>query len=174
MTKCLLNIHQTWVYYETKAGPLLTIPSMTKLAQIIYTKWGYDIVVFHEDENPLFPTCPFFSLCTSFSVAFPNYSSLRISHFAYNTNMVITVRNEVAKVIFLQACLCVHTGGVSASMHAGIPPPSRHPSGSRHTPLPPGSRHPPGADTPPGETAIAADGTHPTGMHSCFKELFLL
>ena len=25
------------------------------------------------------------------------------------------------------------------------------------------------AETPPGETATAADGTHPTGMHSCFK-----
>ena len=104
--------------------------------------------MFHEGENPLFPTCPFFSLCTSFSVAFPNYSSLRISHFAYNTNMVITVRNEVAKVMFLQACVCPH-GGVSTSMHAGIPPQSRHPSGSRHTPLPPGSRHPP-EQTPPG------------------------
>ena len=23
--------------------------------------------------------------------------------------------------------------------------------------------------TPPGETATAADGTHPTGMHSCFN-----
>ena len=23
--------------------------------------------------------------------------------------------------------------------------------------------------TPPGETAIAADGTHPTGMHSCLR-----
>ena len=23
--------------------------------------------------------------------------------------------------------------------------------------------------TPPGETATAADGTHPTGMHFCFK-----
>ena len=30
----------------------------------------------------------------------------------------------------------------------------------------PGSRHPPPADTPQ-ETATAADGTHPTGMHSC-------
>ena len=36
--------------------------SMKKLAQIIYTKWGYDIVVFHEDENPLFPICSF-SVC---------------------------------------------------------------------------------------------------------------
>ena len=73
------------------------------------------------------------------------------------------------------------------------PPQSRHPL--EQTPPgadnPPGSRHPPGqtppgADTPqgehpppehtpptpphphpPGETATAADGTHPTGMHSC-------
>ena len=30
------------------------------------------------------------------------------------------------------------------------------------------SRHPP-ADTPlPQQTATAADGTHPTGMHSCY------
>ena len=29
-------------------------------------------------------------------------------------------------------------------------------------------RHPPRADTPPPATATAADGTHPTGMHSCF------
>ena len=32
---------------------------------------------------------------------------------------------------------------------------------------PPRSRHP-REQTPPGETATAADGTHPTGMHSCF------
>ena len=179
MTKCLLNIHQTWVYYETKAGPLLTIPSrsMTKLAQIIYTKWGYDIVVFHEDENPLFPTCPFFSWCTSFSLAFPNYSSLRISHFAYNTIMVNTVRNEVVKVMFLQACVCPHGGGgCLPQCILGYPPPEQtplreqtHPPPTREQTPPPRSRHP-----TPRETATAADGTHPTGMHSCFKELFLL
>ena len=39
------------------------------------------------------------------------------------------------------------SGGVSASMHAVIHPPGRHP----HQ-----------------QTATAADGTHPTGMHSCF------
>ena len=45
-------------------------------------------------------------------------------------------------------------------MHAGIP----------HTPrrTPPGSTHTPGKHPPPRETAAAADGTHPTGMHSCF------
>ena len=56
-------------------------------------------------------------------------------------------------------------------------PPGRHPAG-RHlpqadTPLGrhPLGRHLPQADTPlgrhPQETTTAADGTHPTGMHSC-------
>ena len=30
-------------------------------------------------------------------------------------------------------------------------------------------RHPPGQTPPPQQTANAADGTHPTGMHSCLK-----
>ena len=55
------------------------------------------------------------------------------------------------------------------------PPQSRHPPGA-DTPLgtdtpweqtSPGSRHSPGADPPLQETTTAADGTHPTGMHSC-------
>ena len=53
-------------------------------------------------------------------------------------------------------------------------PLSRHPPGAD---APPQSRHSPRADTPPREqapppprdTVTAADGTHPTGMHSCFK-----
>ena len=56
---------------------------------------------------------------------------------------------------------------MSALVHAGIPHPLEQ--------TPPRSRHPPEADTPPPpgadplpETATAADGTHPTGMHSCF------
>ena len=56
---------------------------------------------------------------------------------------VITGRNEVvAKVIFLHLSVILFTGGVSTSVHAGIP----HPPRSRHTPQ---SRHPPRADTPP-------------------------
>ena len=74
----------------------------------------------------------------------------------------------VTKVMFLQASVILSMGGVSASVHVGIPhtpspgadPPEQtppranttlradtHPSRSRH---PPGSRHPPppGADTP--------------------------
>ena len=34
-----------------------------------------------------------------------------------------------------------------------------------NTPL---GRHPPGQTPPPQQTATAVDGTHPTGMHSCF------
>ena len=35
-----------------------------------------------------------------------------------------------------------------------------------------GYHTPPGVDTPPPrETATAADGTHPTGMHSCKSEI---
>ena len=54
---------------------------------------------------------------------------------------IITIRNEVVKVMFLQVSVCPHRGeGVSASVHGGIHSPwSRHPQ----------SRHPPGADTPP-------------------------
>ena len=64
--------------------------------------------------------------------------------------------SSCGKVMFLQAC-------VKNSVHGG----------SRQTP-PPSGRHLPQADTPlvrqtPPETATAADGTHPTGMHSCFS-----
>ena len=48
---------------------------------------------------------------------------------------------------------------MSASVHAGIHPPADPPSGR-----PPLVRHP-----PPQQTATAADGTHPTGMHSCIN-----
>ena len=97
--------------------------------------------------------------------------------------VIFTVRNEVAKVMFLQACVCPHGGRVSASVHAGIPPPrSRHLQEQTHTNLPPGadthtpgSRHPlPGADTPsrvqtpPEQTPPGRDtpwSRHPPGAH---------
>ena len=109
---------------------------------------------------------------------------------------IFTVRNEVAKVIFLHLSVILFTGG-SASVHAGYhippkqaPPRTRHPTdqappGTRH-PLdqaPPQEQAPPQDQVPPpqdqapprtrhtpsrAEMATAADGTHPTGMHSCF------
>ena len=62
------------------------------------------------------------------------------------------------------SCLSVHSGG-SASVQVGIPIPPPGPG----TPL--RTRHPSRTRHPPQETATAADGTHPTGMHSCFKKL---
>ena len=78
--------------------------------------------------------------------------------------------------------VCLSTGG---STWAGTPQdqaqppgPGTHPPGTRYPPdqvHPPGTRYthipwdqvpPPGPGTPP-ETATVADGTHPTGMHSC-------
>ena len=55
-----------------------------------------------------------------------------------------------AKVMFLQASVIMLTGGVSASVHAGI-----HPPGSRHHPprqTPPQTRHPPGSRPPKADT----------------------
>ena len=60
--------------------------------------------------------------------------------------LIFTGRNEVvAKVMFLLVSVILLTGGVSASVHAGIPHP---PPQSRHSQTPPGSRHPLVADTP--------------------------
>ena len=60
--------------------------------------------------------------------------------------------------------------GVYPSMHWGRDPSGQTPPGQ----TPPLGRHPslPSACwvTPP-PTATAADGTHPTGMHSCFHEV---
>ena len=64
--------------------------------------------------------------------------------------------------MFSQACVknSIHRGG-------GVHPPGQTPPEQ----TPPLYRHP-RADTPPhppGQMATAADGTHPTGMHSCYQ-----
>ena len=74
--------------------------------------------------------------------------------------------------MFLHLSVILSTGG-SAPVHARIhPPKSRPPSQEQTTPqeqTPPQkqtlsrNRHPP----PREQTATAADGMHPTGMHSC-------
>ena len=56
--------------------------------------------------------------------------------------------------VFTRVCDSVHRG-VSASVHAGIPPLwGQTPPGSRHPPeqTPPGSRQPPGSRHPPEQT----------------------
>ena len=84
---------------------------------------------------------------------------------------VITVRNEVAKVMFLQVCVCPRGGGVCLSACGDTTPPREQtPPEQTSREQTPQQQTSPGADPPPrGETATAADGTHPTGMHSCFQ-----
>ena len=87
---------------------------------------------------------------------------------------IFTGRNEVvAKVMFLQVCVCPR-GGVSLSAcwdQADPPPPGpgRHPPRTRQTPpirqIPPDQADPPPKQTP--AYGLRAAGTHPTGMHSC-------
>ena len=139
------------------------------------------------------------------------------SHFLVYcpSEYLITVRNEVAKVMFLPLSVILFTGGLPQCMLGwylldqtppgpGTPPPTgpgtppryqappwdqaspqdqtpmdQAPPGTRH---PPRTRHPPGPNPPHGpetlprtrqppreQTATAADGTHPTRMHSCFE-----
>ena len=95
--------------------------------------------------------------------------SMRGWYASYRNAILFTGRNKVvAKVIFLHLSVILFTGGVSASVHAGMPTP------------PPGADTPSREQTPPtreqtppsGKQTLAyglrAAGTHPTGMHSCF------
>ena len=102
----------------------------------------------------------------------------------FSGKCVFTGDNEVvAKVMFLLLSVILSTGGVSASVHAGVPPLGQTPPGSRHppradTPPPrsrhPQSRHPLGADTPPPtpqeQTLLGADTpqeqTPPQSIHT--------
>ena len=97
-----------------------------------------------------------------------------------------------AKVMFLQVSVILSTGGgVSASVHPGIPcreqtppgsrpPPEQTPPGSRdpqeHTPPgsrhQPQSRHPPGADTPPPREADSGIRST-TGRYASYWNAFL-
>ena len=127
------------------------------------------------------------------------FEVVEVVHEAANSSILIMSsfvpyyrpQRSLAKVMLLQASVILSTGGVSASVHAGIHPPgSRYPSEqtppkeqtpswSRHPPeqTPPradtsiGSRHPPSrpprADTPPGSRAPQGADTsqsrHPLG-----------
>ena len=96
--------------------------------------------------------------------------------------------------VFTPVCHSVHRRGVCLSACWDTISPEQTPPWTRHTPRdqapleqtppPPGpgspqSRPPLGADTPreqtplprpgtPRQTTTVADGTHPTGMHSCY------
>ena len=90
-------------------------------------------------------------------------------------NFIITVRNEVAKVMFLQASACPGGGGVGGEVCLSAcwdtTPPEQTPPGSRHPPreqTPPWSRHPPRADTPP--KSRHPQSRHPQSRHTHPRE----
>ena len=73
---------------------------------------------------------------------------------------LVTVRNSsCGKVMFSQASVCPQGGGVHPLGRHPLPQ-ADTPSHQADTPLWPDT-------TPNHETATSADGTHPTGMHSC-------
>ena len=140
----------------------------------------------------------FFLLCTIFlcylGAAWKIYyfrKVMRQAGFTSNILMVyyyvlITGRNEVvAKVMFLQVCVCPQGGGgclPQCMLGCHTPPPDggKAPPGWRTPPgpgrTPPGWRTPPGPGRPPNPPpprkqtpayGLRAAGTHPTGMHSC-------
>ena len=79
-----------------------------------------------------------------------------------NAMWIFTVRNEVAKATFVHLSVILFTGGrrgVCLSACWDTTPQDQAPRSRRP---------PPGADHPR-KTAAAADGTHPTGMHSCYN-----
>ena len=114
------------------------------------------------------------------------------------SELIVTGRNEVvAKVMFLQVCVCPQGGGCLPQCMLGCQPPRpgtppdqadaprtrQTPPRTRQTPLtrqtPPDQADPPGpgrptprdqADPPGKQTpayGLREAGMHPTGMHSC-------
>ena len=94
------------------------------------------------------PTC-----CCKFGQILDEFSFWNTQELNHQNNVIFTVRNSSCeKVMFSQVSVCPQGGGVHPRL-ADIP--------GRQTP-------PRQADTPPTpEMATAADGTYPTGMHSC-------
>ena len=82
-----------------------------------------------------------------------------VLYLEYLRLTLFTVRNEVAKVMFLHLCVCPQGG--SASVHTGYPPPPKQvPS--------PESRYPPEqVPPPPGSRRLLLRTVRiPTGIHS--------
>ena len=97
---------------------------------------------------------------------------LRFIYIERKRTPIFTGRNEiVAKVIFLHLSVILFMGGVSASVHAGIPtlpdwtPPRADTPPREQTPSlgadTPQSRNPPGADSPPGADTPGVDTPPP-------------
>ena len=83
-----------------------------------------------------------------------------------NYKQLLLSATVVAERLYFQKCLSIHRGEVytpQADTPLGRPPQGKHPKADT-----------PWADTPGADTSLlpematTADGTHPTGMHSCY------
>ena len=109
-------------------------------------------------------------------LAHPSLAKKSWIHHCTVEAIIVTIRNSSCrKVMFSQASVILSTGGrcttPGQTSPLGETPPGRHPPGRfpswTYNPPPPAVQTPPRQTPPPPQTATAAHGTHPTGMHSC-------
>ena len=143
--------------------------------------WRYIVATFFLDSHLLHSLKHTYPVHDILNSILPNKISISIKSITYfhlnvyNLHYILHFyrpQRSCSKVMFLLLSIShsVHRG-VYSSMQWGRHPPGqtypsmqwgRHPPGQ--TPL---RQTPPWTDTPTGQTATAADGTHPTRMHSC-------
>ena len=115
-------------------------------------------------------------ICQKIRVVFSSFTSTKIALLPPATKLG-------QGYIFTRICDSVNKGGICLSacwdtpLQEQTPPGSRPPPRSRHPPeqtpptrqeqTPPGTRQPPGAEHA-GRYGQRANGTHPTGMQSCY------
>ena len=129
----------------------------------------------HHARSPAMhaPPCPHPPGCYEMRSMSGRYAS-------YWNAFLLPSATKLQRLCFYRRLSVHRVGGSDPLVH------SPGPGGTRYTPLGPGTRYtpqdqvppwtrspwtrytPPGPGTPPGDKATAADGTHPTGMHSCY------
>ena len=116
------------------------------------------------DHTPEHRRCP--NVFTGDTHFYSEHFSQRGESLHFFLQIIFTVRNEIAKVMILQASVCPQGG----STWPGTPPWDQvHPPGIRYTPweqTPPGPGTPPGPNTTPGTRYTPPDQVHPQTRYS--------
>ena len=104
-------------------------------------------------------------LVTAFQNVWPEQADSQADKHDYN---YYRPQRSCEGYVFTPVCLSMGGGGVPGQvpLQAGTPPTP----GQVHPP-PPG-RYPPVRYTPTQQMVTAVDGTHPTGMHSCYLSVY--
>ena len=91
-------------------------------------------------------------------------TSLEYAKISVNQYIVFNYRPRRSCEGYVFTPVILFTGGGLPQCMLGY-----HPPGMEAPPPAPGSKHPPRKEAPPPREAAAADGTYPTGMHSCLE-----